>query len=352
MDAAGRIWIAGAGGIGSVVGYRLARAGLDPLVVDGWDDNVRAINDAGLRLAGQFGDVPVAARAIAFDDACREPEPPDIVLLCAKSFQTGPVLDALASKLAPPAIVVSLQNGMNEEAIAARVGAERTVGAVVVMDAALAGPGVATQENPDERSFTLGSLDGGPSAAVETAASVLRVVGDVRVSDDILGELWAKLVHNCMINGVCALTGLTGAQALRHPRAWPFIRTLGREAVAVSRAEGVTLGAAGLFGCKAPDFLEDGRAARLEEAILAAYPETEELYPSMAQDVAKGRPTEIRWLNGWIEETGRKAGVATPGNSHITALIGAVERGVLKGGEQNVELLDEAPAADIPTEGG
>ena len=351
MDAARRIWIAGTGGIGSVVGYRLAHAGLDPLLIDGWDDNLRAINEAGLRLAGQFGDVPVAARAIAFDDAGREPEPPDIVLLCAKSFQTGPVLDALAASLAPPAIVVSLQNGMNEEAIAARVGAERTVGAVVVMDAALAGPGVATQENPDERSFTLGSLDGGPSATVDAAAAVLRVVGDVRVSDDIVGELWSKLVHNCMINAVCALTGLTGARALRHRRAWPFIRTLGREAVAVSRAQGVTLGAAGLFGCTAPDFLEDDRAARLEAAILAAYPETEELYPSMAQDVAKGRPTEIGWLNGWIEETGRKAGIATPANGRITALIGEIERGALTAGERNVGLLDEAPAADTPTEG-
>ena len=351
MNAARQIWIAGTGGIGSVVGYRLARAGLDPLLIDGWDDNVRAINDAGLRLAGQFGDAPVPARAIAFDDAGREPEPPAMVLLCAKSFQTGPVLDALAAKLAPPAIVVSLQNGMNEEAIAARVGAERTVGAVVVMDAALTGPGVAAQENPDERSFTLGSLDGGPSAAVE-AAAVLRVVGDVRISDDILGELWSKLVHNCMINGVCALTGLTGARALRHPQAWPFIRMLGREAVAVSRAEGVTLGAAGLFGCTAPDFLEDGRAARLEAAILAAYPETEQLYPSMAQDVAKGRPTEIGWLNGWIEDVGRKAGIATPANSRITALIGEVERGALKAGEQNVGLLGEAPAAATPAEGG
>ncbi len=352
MDTAKRIWIAGAGGIGSVVGYRLARAGLDPLLIDGWDDNVRAIDDAGLRLAGQFGDVPVPARAIAFGDAGREPEPPAIVLLCGKSFQTEPVLDALAAKLAPPAIVVSLQNGMNEEAIAARVGAERTVGAVVVMDAALTGPGVAAQENPDERSFTLGSLDGGPSAAVEAAAAVLRVVGDVRISDDIVGELWSKLVHNCMINAVCALTGLTGARALRHPQAWPFIRMLGREAVAVSRAEGVTLGAAGLFGCTAPDFLEDGRAALLEEAILAAYPETEELYPSMAQDVAKGRPTEIGWLNGWIEDVGRKAGVATPANSRIAALIGEVERGALKAGEQNVGLLDEAPAAATPAEGG
>ena len=352
MDTARRIWIAGAGGIGSVVGYRLARAGLDPLLIDGWDDNVRAIDGAGLRLAGQFGDVPVAARAIAFDDAGREPEPPAIVLLCAKSFQTGPVLDALAAQLAPPAIVVSLQNGMNEEAIAARVGAERTVGAVVVMDAALTGPGVAVQENPDERSFTLGSLDGGPSAAVEAAAAVMRVVGDVRISDDIRGELWSKLVHNCMINGVCALTGLTGARALRHPRAWPFIRMLGREAVAVSRAEGVTLGAAGLFGCTAPDFLEDDRAARLEEAILAAYPETEELYPSMAQDVAKGRPTEIGWLNGWIEESGRKAGVATPANSRIAALIGEVERGALRGRRTERRTAGRSARRATPAEGG
>ena len=332
-----RVWVVGVGGIGSVVGYRLARAGIAPLLVDGWAAHVAAINEVGLRLDGQFDDAPAAVRAAVLDDLTADE--PDLVFLCVKSFQTEATLRAIAPRLGRDAIVVSLQNCMNEEAIAAAVGRERTVGGVVVMDGALVGPGVARQVNPDERSFVLGSLDGGGDGAVDSAAEVLRRVGEVRVSANVWGELWAKLVHNCMINAVCALTGLDAARAWRDPAAWRFARVLGREAVQVSRAAGVALGDSGLFGCGAEDFLDEGRAPRLEGAIRAAYPESEEVYPSMAQDVAKGRPTEIQFLNGWIVERGRAAGIATPANARIVDLIRRVERGKLAPAAENTRLL-------------
>jgi 2-dehydropantoate 2-reductase len=267
------------------------------------------------------------------------------VFLCVKSFQTEAALATIAPCIGGHATVVSLQNGMNEEAIAAAVGRERTVGGVVVMDGSLVAPGIARQENSDERSFTLGSLDGATSSAVPAAAEILGLVGEVRVSDNVWGELWSKLVHNCMINAVCALAGQNAARAWRDPAVWPFAHALGREAVEVSQAEGVVLGTSAMFGCNAEDFLDDSRTPRLATAIREAYPETEDIYPSMAQDVAKGRPTEIQFLNGWIVGRGRAAGIATPANAHIVELIGRVERGELAPGEPNKRLLAETPAA-------
>ncbi len=338
------VWVVGVGGIGSVVGYRLARAGFAPLLVDGWPAHVAAMNDVGLRLAGQFDDATVAVRAVGLDVLAGMDEP-DIVFLCVKSFQTDGALAAIVPHMGPRAVVVSLQNGMNEEAIAAAVGPERTVGGVVVMDGSMVGPGVARQANPGERVFTLGRLDGGSDSAVVAAEEVLGAVGEVRVSNNVWGELWAKLVHNCMINAVCALTGLDASRAWRDPVVLPFARALGREAVQICHAEGVVLGSSGMFGCEAQDFLDDARAPHLEAAIHAAYPEAEMLYPSMAQDVAKGRPTEIRFLNGWIVDRGRRAGIPTPANAHVAALIGRVERGELVPAEQNKRLLADAPAA-------
>ena len=221
------------------MGYRLAWAGVAPLLLDGWAAHVAAMNDVGLRLAGQFDDAAVRVRAAALDDLNGAGAPPDVVFLCVKSYQTEAAVAKLARHLDLGAIVVSLQNGMNEETIAAAFGRERTVGGVVVMDGAMVGPGVARQVNPDERSFTLGSLAGGPSPAVERAAAVLGRVGEVHISDNVWGELWSKLVHNCMVNAVCALTGLDATRALRDPLVWPFALALGREAVRVSRAEGV-----------------------------------------------------------------------------------------------------------------
>ena len=337
------VWVVGIGGIGSVVGYRLARAGVAPLLVDGWAAHVAAMSDAGLRLDGQFDDALVTVRSAALDDQGAADSMPDIVFLCVKSFQTETAVAKILPHTGPCTIVVSLQNGMNEERIAAAFGRERTVGGVVVMDGALLGPGVARQQNPDERAFTLGSLNGAPGSAVEDAAEVLRGVGEVRISDNVWGELWSKLVHNCMVNAVCALTGQNAACALRDPVVWSFARALGREAVRVSRAEGVVLGASAMFGCEAQNFLDEARVARLEAALLGAYPLSEDIHPSMAQDVAKGRPTEIDFLNGWIVDRGREAGIATPANARIVDLIRRVERGVLLPATENHRLLAEAP---------
>ena len=334
------MWVVGVGGIGSVVGYRLVRAGLTPLLVDGWAANVATMNDVGLRLAGQFDDAAVAVRATGLGDLGGADEP-DLVLLGVKSFQTEPTLAAIAPHIGSHTVVVSLQNGMNEEAIAGAVGPERTVGGVVVMDGSMVGPGVARQANPDERLFTLGRLQGGSDAAVAGAAEVLGAVGEIRISNNVWGELWAKLVHNCMINALCALTGLHASRAWRDPLVLPYARALGREAVEICHAEGVVLGASGMFGCQAQDFLDDDRAPHLEAAIHAAYPETEVLYPSMAQDVAKGRPTEIQFLNGWIVDRGRGSGIPTPANAHIAELIGRVERGELVPAAENTRLLSE-----------
>jgi len=335
------VWIVGVGGIGSVVGYRLARAGVAPLLVDGWATHVAAMNDAGLRLAGQFDNAAIAVRATVLKGLGDVGDSPDIVFLCVKSFQTEDAVTKIAPHAGPRTIVVSLQNGMNEETIAAAFGRERTVAGVVVMDGAMVGPGVARQVNPGERSFTLGGIDGGPSPAAENAAEVLRGVGEVRVSDNVWGELWSKLVHNCMVNAVCALTGLDAARALRDPVVWRFTRALGREAVRISRAEGVVLGGSAMFGCVAQDFLDDARAPRLLDAILSVYPVSEEVYPSMAQDVAKGRPTEIQFLNGWIRNRGRGAGIATPANARVVDLIGRVEQGELTPAAENARLLSE-----------
>ena len=338
----GRIWIVGVGGIGAVVGYRLGRAGLAPLLIDGWAEHVAAINERGLRLAGQFDDAAMALPARRLEALAGLSVPPAIVLLCVKSFQTESALAAVAPRLAAHTVLVSLQNGMNEETIAAAIGHGRTVGCVVIMDGGLLAPGVAAQENPHERRFMLGGLDDSADAAVEKAGELLAAVGEVEVSRNIRGELWAKLVHNCMVNAVCALTGLSAARALRDRLIWPCVHRLGREAVLVSRAEGVALGGGGLFGLGARDFLEDERAGIVERAILGAYPRSENLHPSMAQDIAKGRPTEIGFLNGWIVTRARRAGIETPANAEIVDLIRRVERGELAPREENRRLLGQA----------
>ncbi len=335
------IWVAGVGGIGGVIGCRLARAGLAPLLVDAWPEHVAAMNRSGLALEGQFADEPVQVHAIQLGGIDPNRPAPDFVFLCVKSFQTTEFMDAIAPHLDENSTVVSLQNGINEETLAGELGPARVVGAVVMMDGSLVGPGIARQENPEERNFVLGTLDGQGTQRLATAAELLNVVGNARVSGNIWGELWTKLVHNCLINAVCALTNRNASWALREDTVWRTARTLAQEAVQVALAHEIALEPSALFGCQPEEFFDVGLNSRLRQAVLAAYPDTEDLYPSMQQDVRKGRTTEIEFLNGWIVRKGKDVGVPTPLSAAVTGLIHRVEDGSLKPDPSNVKIFSQ-----------
>ncbi len=336
------VWIAGVGGIGGVVGYRLTKAGRAPVLVDGWAEHVGAMNAQGLVLKGQFDDAAVPVRAVTIDELDSAGEAPDLVYLCVKSFQTEDTVRALLPYLTSSSSVVSLQNGINEEAIAQAIGKERVIGGVALIDGALIAPGVARQDNPAERGFVLGDLAGRASEVVERAAAVLSDFGEVRITSNIWGELWAKLVHNCMMNAVCTLTGRNAAWILRDPAVWRFARALEAEAVRVALASGVTPEGSCLYGCTPQDFLEEAGEPRVAQALRAAYPASGDLYPSMVQDVWKGRPTEIEFMNGFIVRKGEQVGIETPHNAAITALIHRIERGELEPDATNKHLLQDA----------
>jgi len=182
-----RIWIAGAGGIGCVLGGRLLEhATADVTFVDTWAEHVDAMNERGLTV-----DYPGETRHFtvnAFHLTALERAPrPDVVLLCVKSYQTAEVVRAVAPFLSAGAYVVSLQNAINEDAIAEIVGSERTVGAIVLFDGALIGPAHASQIRT--KPLVIGELNGSVTARLETLSSLLRSSVPIVLSTNIWGEL-------------------------------------------------------------------------------------------------------------------------------------------------------------------
>ncbi|HEV8674428.1 MAG TPA: 2-dehydropantoate 2-reductase N-terminal domain-containing protein [Methylomirabilota bacterium] len=188
------ITIYGAGAIGGVTGAALARAGHDVLLVDAAADHVAAMNAHGLAVDAPGGGWTARVRAVtpaALSGGL------DLVLLAVKSQHTGEALDTLAPRLAPPATIVSLQNGLNEELIAARVGAARTVGCLVNWAADWVAPG--RIQHGGRGAFVVGELDGTPSARAKELAALLDAVTDTRVTENIWGYKWAKHVYGALL---------------------------------------------------------------------------------------------------------------------------------------------------------
>ena len=227
------------------------------------------------------------------------------------------------------------------------VGWGRTVGCVVGggVGVELFEPGHVRRtmtKNPNVVSFHVGEPHGRTTRRVEQLAAILNDIDTAHATDNLWGERWTKLCVNGMRNGVSAATGLGGNARDSHDAIRRVCIRLGGEAVRVGQALGFNLGKIGALD---PEKLalaaEDDRRAldEIEGLMLAgtnAAARSDLQRPSMAQDMAKGRRTEIEFMNGFIAEKGADVGVPAPTHAMLTEVVKRVERGEIAADPANV----------------
>jgi 2-dehydropantoate 2-reductase len=301
------IAVVGAGAVGSFYGGLLARAGHRVTLI-GRAAHVQAIARDRLRIerAGGIETVRVAARTdlSAVRDA-------DLVLVCVKSADTEAVAREMAPLLAPGAVVLSLQNGVENAPAIARHLSQSVVAAVVYVAVELTAPG--TVKHFGGGALVIGALD-----AAAATDSVLRDIAAlfgtagvaVTISGNVRAELWSKLMVNCAYNAISGLAQATYAQLAALPEVRALQHAVVREVVALAAVEGVTLPL-------------DAALAAVEH-IAVAMPGQRS---STAQDMARRKRTEIEHLNGFVVRRGRELGVPTPVNETLYALVKLAEAG-------------------------
>jgi 2-dehydropantoate 2-reductase len=294
-----KIAVMGAGAVGCYFGGLLARAGHDVVLV-ARPAHAEAMQREGLLLDTQSFRERVRVQASTQPDAVQGAE---CVLFCVKSTDTESAGLAMAPHLAEGATVLSLQNGVDNAERLAAVLQRPVLPAVVYVATAMAGPG-------HVRHFGRGELVIAPSPTSEQLARTFAAAGiPMQVSDNVAGALWAKLVLNCVYNPLSAITRMpygeiVNAQGLDVPRAMDDIV---RECLAVAHASGIAL--------------PEGTA----EAVLPLAASMPGQVSSTAQDLARGRHTEIDHLNGFIVRRGEALGIATPANRLLHTLVRLLE---------------------------
>jgi len=273
--------------------------------------------------------------------------PIDIAFVSVKSYDTEWATTMIRQYLAEGGYVVSLQNCINEERIAALVGWGRTVGCIAALLAAeLYAPGrirrTVAKGGQEHTVFRLGEVHGRITPRVEALGAMLADVDSVRVTKNLWGERWSKLCVNGMRNGVSAATGLGGNDREQHDAVRRFSIRLGGEAVRIGQALGYDIEPIAKINPERLAQASEGDARALDEveAILIAGSNTAERSdlqrPSMAQDIAKGRRTEIEFMNGFIVEQGKRVGRTAPAHAALVEIVKRVERGELA---QSPEIL-------------
>lgn len=290
----------GAGAVGCYFGALLARAGRAVRLI-ARAQHAEAINQHGLRLQTAREDSRVAL--CASTDAAAVADA-DLVLFCVKSTDTEAAARQIQPHLKPGAVVLSLQNGVdNAERVQAILGPGYPVLATVVyVAAAMAGPG-------HVRHFGRGELliaDGEPSAAIARQLGAAGI--PTAVSSEVRGALWGKLVINCVYNALSALSQQPYGWLAAQPGVDAVMADLLAECEAVARADGVTL------------------PAQLPAMVRGIAESMPGQLSSTAQDLARGKPSEIDHLNGYVVRRGEALGVATPANRVLQVLVQLAQR--------------------------
>ncbi|ANW02427.1 ketopantoate reductase family protein [Bradyrhizobium icense] len=294
-----QVAVVGAGAVGCYYGGLLLKAGHDVTFI-GRQPHVDAINAHGLLLDTTSFREHLPARAATDTRALAAP---DLVLVCVKSADTEQAGRSLAGRLRPETSLLSLQNGVdNAQRLSAVVG-HAVIPVVVYVGSEMAGPG-------HVRHHGGGDLAIGPSAASTALAEMLRAAGiGVTIADDIDRTLWSKLIINCAFNALSAVAGISYGPMLQVEGTRDVVTSAVREAISVARASGVSI---------PDDFIDH---------ILNIPTMMPNQMSSTAQDLARGKPSEIDFLNGHVVRKGAELGIATPTNQALQVMVKLAERG-------------------------
>ena len=293
-----QVAVIGAGAVGCYYGGLLLRAGHDVTFI-GRRTHVDAINAHGLLLDTQSFKGHLPAKAATDATALASP---DLVLFCVKSADTEEAGRSLAGRLRPETSILSLQNGVDNPQRLFGVTGHPVIPAVVYVGSEMAGPG-------HVRHHGGGDLAIGASPASEALAQTLDAAGiRTTIADDIETTLWSKLVINCAFNALSAVAGISYGPMLEVEGTRDVVASAVQEAVTVARASGVSM----------PD--------DLLERILKIPAAMPNQMSSTAQDLARGKPSEIDFLNGYVVRKGAELGIPTPTNHALQVMVKLAER--------------------------
>lgn len=288
-----KIAVMGAGAVGCYFGAMLARASHDVTLI-ARPQHADTVKQRGLLLESRAftGAVPMQATTEASGV-----EGADVVLFCVKSADTETAGRSIAPFLTRETTVLCLQNGVdNAERLQAVIG-RAPVPAAVYVATEMAGPGHVRHKGR-------GDLIIGPSPA---SAEIARQFSDAgiptAVSENVIGELWVKLITNCAYNALSAVAEMPYGPLLKVKGVTDIMENAIGECLTVARTSGISI------------------PANINDTVLALAGTMPEQYSSTAQDLARGKPTEIDYLNGYVVKKGAELGIPTPVNLALQVMV-------------------------------
>lgn len=332
-----KLAIMGAGSLGTILGAYIQKGGMDIDFIDANEENVKALNEKGATVTGQVEfNIPVKAYTPENMQGIY-----DVVFYVVKQTYNEAALKQLLPHLGKDSMVVTLQNGVPEPAVAEIVGAERTAGCPVGWGATWLGPGISElTSNPEIMSFDLGAYTGGITEKIIKVKEILELMCTTVLEENLMGSRWTKVLVNSTFSGMSTVLGCTFGDILDDEHALNCVKHIANECIEVGKAAGIKMEP--IQGHDIGSMLGFKTKAEMDSKdpiYKATWGPHRKLKASMLQDLEKGRRTEIDAINGIVCSFGKKYGVATPVNEQVVNIVKGIESGKYKYEYANLQLF-------------
>ena len=341
-----KILFVGAGAIGSYLGAFLSRAGHAVTLIDAWAEQVDTINRKGIDVTGPHDPFNARPAAVHLHESQRLPRDYDVAFVAMKVYDTEWATHLALRHLKPEGYVVSSQNCWPDPRVAAVAGANRSIGLIMSkIGVACWRPGEVERGmerggNKGHDVFRAGEHDGRITPRALEVAEMLMFVDGSLTTDKLWGEGWSQLCANSMGNPVQGMSGLGSGDIAGSEVGRAISIHLAGESARVGLALGYTIPK--FNGETAERWADSNRRETyqaLDEMLTPKTASTRNWKASMAQDVTKGRPTEIDYMNGHVVAQGRAKGVPTPVSTAVVDIMHEVDSGARKPAPENIAAV-------------
>lgn len=317
--------IIGAGAIGGVTAAYMAQGGADVTLVCKRQSAANTIEHTGIHITGKRGEHWIKTKAVPSVSDLKETY--DCALIATKAYDMPQVAQEIIPYINENGLIVSFQNGICIDQLSEIVGKERAVQAVVTWSCTMIGD--AEYEFTAEGGFIIGAANGMTDERITQLKSLLDLVAPARISEDIMSEMYSKLIINSAITCGGALTGVKLGRLLHDKYARDFFIRIVQEDIALAKTMGIQVPP---FGgqldyyrfAEGSGFFDQIRRNATLRAVGMKY---KDLKSSSLCSLERGGKTEVDILNGWIAQKGREYNISVPVNEKITEMIKQIERG-------------------------
>ena len=348
MNSKKRVIFIGGGAVGSYIGGWLSHLGHDVHIIDSWHANVNSIRENGLYLKGPHEPFVVFPETIHLHENERlaRSKSFDIGFICVKAYDTEWAAKLINRFVKEDGYLVSAQNTVPDKLISNVVGENRCIGLVMSsISVASFNPGKVTRSGTRRRRdtghlvFRAGENNGTKSDRLHELIELLDPIDGGRITTNLKGERWGKLCQNAMTNPVSALSDMSVSNLNGNQSSRQLQILLANETVRVGKRLKIDVVPFG--GIEADTWADADQKNVYKELdrILAEKTGAGDWRPSMAQDVLKGRPTEIMQMNGFVSSQGKSIGINTPINDVVTKMIIDIDKGLIKPSFSNIDKI-------------